>query len=242
MRGRAPAAVILFALVAVPTALAVSGGLGVRLAPPPDSAELGAPFDVAFSVQNPDTTDAGGATVDIAAPDGTKRLGVQGDLTCTGDQTVHCTVGAVPAGMTQTYAVTLESARAGQGTLAVTVRAGGSTAKAESTFSVYLLALRDLRTSPAKAGQSFTASQTLVRSDTSKALQPKSADCLAVIARTPKGSGLSLRGRSTLQGARITCSWQLPKGTSGKYVRAMIVASTRPGGVQTKQPFWRKIS
>ena len=75
MRGRAPAAVILFALVAVPTALAVSGGLGVKLPAPPGSAELGAPFNVAFSVQNPDSTDAGGATVDIAAPDGVQVAG-----------------------------------------------------------------------------------------------------------------------------------------------------------------------
>jgi hypothetical protein len=226
----------------VPAALAVSGGLGVRLAPPPDSAEVGAPFDVAFSVQNPDSSDAGGATVDITAPGGTKRVGVQGDLTCTGDQTVHCTVGTVAAGTTQTYAVTLESARAGQSTLAVTVRAAGATAKTESTFSVYLLALRDLRTSSAQAGKRFTASQTLVRSDTGEALQPQNVACLAVIAATPKGAGRpTLHGQATRQGARITCAWQLPKGTSGKYVRATIVASTRPGGMQTKQPFSRKI-
>jgi hypothetical protein len=204
---------------------------------------MGASFAIDIAVTNTGSSDVTDATADVTLSGGTQLVGTQGAMTCTGSQTVHCALAPIPAGASRSYALTAKSASPGQAGVSATVNADGSTASSSSTLSIYTLELRSLTTTPAVAGTPFTASQTLVRSDTGAPVRPWSAACPAAIASAPKGSGHPyLSGRLTRHGSRLTCSWQLPRGSSGKYVRALIQASSRPGGIQTKYPFWRRIS
>jgi hypothetical protein len=240
MRGIAPAAVLL-ALVAAQAAPSASSGLSVQLTMN-SSVELGAAFDVSFLVSNTGSSDVTDATAVVDLPSGAQLRQVQGDLTCTGQQTIQCSLAPIPAGASRSYALTIRSAAPGSQTVSVTVKADGSTASTTSSLSVYSLVLRDLQTTPAVAGTQFVASQTLVRSDSGAPVKAWHVACPAAVSDVPKGTGHPyLRGHPTRNGARVTCSWLLPPGTAGKYVRGTILASTRPGGMQTKYPFWRKI-
>jgi hypothetical protein len=109
---------------------------------------------------------------------------------------------------------------------------------------VYTLALRDLRTSPspARAGRPLVATATLVRSDTHAPLAAHSLRCPAVIAAVPNGQPLAvLRGRPTHHGSRLACLWNIPAEARSRFVRALVLSDTHPGGMTTKYPFWRAV-
>jgi hypothetical protein len=117
-------------------------------------------------------------------------------------------------------------------------------ATATSRVSVYTLVLRHLETSPSsiRAGRSFSAVATLARSDTLQPLSAHSLRCLAVTAAVPRGRVLSiLRGSGTPRGAHLSCSWRVPLTAKGRFVRALVLADTHSGGMQTKYPFVRVV-
>jgi hypothetical protein len=117
-------------------------------------------------------------------------------------------------------------------------------ASATLRVSVYTLVLRHLETSPSpiRAGRPFRAVALLARSDTLQPLSPHSLRCPAVTAPVPRGRVLSiLTGRGTRRGAHLTCSWRVPLAAKGRFVRALVLADTHSGGMQTKYPFVRVV-
>jgi hypothetical protein len=113
-----------------------------------------------------------------------------------------------------------------------------------STVSIYLLELLHLKTSPspARAGRNFVGTATLVRSDTREPVSAYSLRCPAVIAVVPNGQPLSvLRGEGARREAHLRCLWRLPKNAAGRFVRALILARSHSGGMQTKYPFVRRV-
>jgi hypothetical protein len=245
MRGVVPAiAVVMLALVSARTAVSDSHGVSIRLATA-SSAELSSTFDVTLAVDNTGASTVSDATADVTLSPGTRLIGTQGDLACAGVEGLHCILAPIPAGVSRSYALTIRSDAPGQASVSATLEADGSTATSSSTVSIYTLVLRGLSTTPtpAIAGKPFVASQTLVRSDTGAPVEPWRAACRGSIGATPHASGRTTPvGRLTRHGARLSCTWRLPAGSAGKYVRGLIVASTHPGGMQAKQAFWRRIS
>lgn len=117
-------------------------------------------------------------------------------------------------------------------------------ASATRSVSVYMLVLRNLKTapSPASKGQTFIATASLARSDTLRPVNAYSLRCLAVTAAVPNGRVLAiLRGRGVHRRANLSCSWPVPSTANGRFVRAVMLADTHRGGMQTKYPFTRSL-
>jgi hypothetical protein len=115
---------------------------------------------------------------------------------------------------------------------------------ASARVSVYTLVLHNLTTSPSpiRAGRAYIATASLARSDTGEPLAARSLRCLAVTAVVPKSRPSPLlRAASSRHGSRLRCSWRVPAVAAGRYVQALMLADTHPGGMQTKYPFWRRI-
>jgi hypothetical protein len=117
-------------------------------------------------------------------------------------------------------------------------------ATATRSISVYTLVLRNLKTapSPARKSQTFIATASLARSDTLQPLNAFSLRCLAVTAAVPHGRVLAmLHGRGAHRGANLSCSWPVPGTANGRFVRAVMLADTHRGGMQTKYPFTKSL-
>lgn len=112
------------------------------------------------------------------------------------------------------------------------------------SVSVYMLALRAIRTAPAiaRAGRPLVATATLVRSDTGSPIVAYSLRCPAAITLVRRSRPLSfLRGSPTVRGAHLTCSWRLPSDARGRFALLGVFADSYRGGMITKYPFWKHV-
>jgi hypothetical protein len=210
----------------------------------PREAEMSTWTDLRVEVENLGTAPAQ-VRVTVTLPLGRARPAAATGARCAGSATVECDLSLTGGRSTS---VTFPVRWDGPGSRAVDARArsesGSSEAVATSTVSVYTLVLRGLRTtpSPAAAGRHLVATATLARSDTRAPLPARSLRCLAVTAVVPRGQPIStLRGRGTIRGARLACSWLIPRTARGLYIRATVLADTHPGGMTTKYPFVRRV-
>ena len=67
--------------------------------------------------------------------------------------------------------------------------------------------------------------------------------CAATIATAATGGKTiaSLTGKPTIDGSHLECSWRLPKSAHGRFVRALVLADTHAGGMQTRSPLVRRV-
>jgi hypothetical protein len=209
---------------------------------------MGAWTELRLNVQNLGDA-AVEADVVLRMPAARARAGESSGGTCVGSLgTVDCHI-SLTGGATGSLAVPVQWNGPGRRTIDALARLvssppTASDAQTSSTVSVYLLALRGLRTSPspARAGRRLVAIATLVRSDTSSPLRARSLRCLAAIAVVPRGPQLSfLRGKPNRRGAHLTCSWLLPSDARGRIARMLVLADTHAGGMVTKYPFWKPV-
>jgi hypothetical protein len=232
-------------VVAAVAGLARAASIGVEVTVAgPQAAEMSSWTELRVDLKNTGQ-DSAQAHVTLTVPEaGARPAGAEG-AQCSGSTIVEC-VQTIPGGGSVT--MTLPVRWQGTGSRSVEVKArmeaAGSTAEASasSNVTVYKPVLSDLKTSAARAGQSFVAAATLARSDTQAALEARSLRCSATVAKTPTGSAIAaLKGKATVDGAHVTCSWRLPKSAHGRYVRALVLADTHAGGMLTKYPFLRRV-
>jgi hypothetical protein len=238
--------------VAAAVTAAGAAGLARAAAPPPAevsvsiagprAAEISTWTDLRVDVVNLGT-DPQQVHVTVTLPLGRARPAEAAGGRCSGAGPMECEQSVAAAG-TGSLAIPVRWDGYGNRTIEVRARpeSGAPDVAATGSVSVYLLRLRGLRTSPARAGRRFVATATLARSDTGAPLRARSLRCLAVTAAVPRGRPLSsLRGTGAISGARLTCSWLVPARERGRYVRALVLADTHPGGMLTKYPFVRRV-
>jgi hypothetical protein len=240
-------AVAVVGVAATPRADAEGAALTVSIVGPAAS-EMSAWTDLRLVVGNV-AADPVQARVTVTLSVGHARpAGATGGRCVASSPVVECEV-SLPAFGTESLAIPVRWDGPGRRPINAVVQMASSPAgepgvSTTATVSVYTLALRGLHTSPssAHAGRPLVAMATLVRSDTHNPLAAHSLRCPAVIAVVPKGQPIAvLRGRPTRHAARLTCSWNIPADARGRFVRALVLAETHPGGMTTKYPFWRPV-
>ncbi len=92
-----------------------------------------------------------------------------------------------------------------------------------------LLGARAVTHDRARAGRSFTARMTVVRSDFDSALTEGAITCAARLGGKP------LAGRGRFAGSRVTCTWRLPKNARRKRLTGTVAVSFQ--GVEAKRAF-----
>lgn len=171
---------------------------------------------------------------------------VGGTVPCSGRAgTVVCQVRKLPA----SFAFPVQAARPGRAALEAVAEADVQDVRPENntdraTVDAYGLELRLLRVTPSRPrrGRRFVASATLFRSGTRTAVrvQARSASCPGGVTRTVVGSGPSLPGRPTVDGARVSCAWLIPARPRGRFFRGAVIVRRR-SGFTPKISFWREL-
>ena len=220
-------------------------GLELTIAGPKE-AEAGSWTDLRVALTNTGR-DPAPTHVTVTLPDGAIRAADAEGATCSGAPAVECDL-TIPAGGSVVLKLPVRWPSDGSQSVAAKARVqvGGSTSEVASstTVTVYRVVLQGLKTtpSPARAGVRLVATGKLVRADTGEALAAGTLRCPAVIAAARAGAALSvLKATRTMRGAAVTCAWQLPATSRGRYVRASLLAGTHPGGAMAKTPFARLV-
>jgi hypothetical protein len=242
--------------IAVAAAVALVGGAGLARAGSlasigvnvsitgPQATEMSAWTDLRVELKNTGQ-DSAQAHVTLTVPDGTAQPSGAEGAQCSGSNVVEC-VQTIPGGGNVTLTVPVRWSGTGSQTVQARARmeAGGSSAEASasSSVTVYKLVLNDVQTSAAQAGKPFVATATLARSDSGDSVAARALRCAAALAATPKGQAqTTLRGTATVRGSSLKCSWRLPASAHGRYLRALVLANTHAGGMQTKYPIVRRV-
>jgi len=252
------ALLLLVAAVAIGACMAVSGaaaGVGssqvVLGIAGPGSAEMSAWTELRVNVQNL-SAESVRLHLSITLPTALARPGAAIGASCLGvsqppaPAAVECEL-TLDAGVAGSVAVPAQWNGPGMRTVDATARIVPSSSTAPDatatwSLSVYTLVLRNLKTapSPARKGRTFIATAALARSDTLQPVNAHSLRCLAVTAAVPNGRILSmLHGSGVHRRAHLSCSWRVPSTAKGRFVRAVMLADTHRGGMQTKYPFTR---
>jgi len=243
--------------IAVAAALALVGASGPAQAKPgasigvtvsiagPRAAEMSSWTDLRIELKNTGQ-DPAQARVTLSVPHGSAQPSGAEGAQCSGTTSVEC-VQTLAGGSSVTLTLPVRWDGTGSETVQATARmeAGGSSAEASASSSVqvYELVLSDVHTSAARAGKTFVASATLARSDTGSAVEAHALRCAAAIATAAKGGKTiaTLIGKPTVDGADVECAWALPAKAHGRFVRALVLAGTHKGGMQTNYPFVRRV-
>jgi hypothetical protein len=210
----------------------------------PQATEMSTWTDLRVELKNTGQ-DSAQAHVTLTVPDGTAQPSGAEGAQCSGSTVVEC-VQTIPGGGNVTLAVPVRWSGPGSQTVQARARmeAGGSSAEASasSSVTVYKLVLNDVRTSAAQAGKQFVTTATLARSDSGDSVAARALRCAAALGATPKGQALAtLRGTPSVHGPSLKCSWRLPASAHGRYLRALVLADTHAGGMQTKYPIVRRV-
>jgi hypothetical protein len=211
----------------------------------PRAAEMSSWTDLRVELKNTGQ-DSAQAHVTLTVPDGSAQPSGAEGAQCSGTTTVEC-VQTIAGGSSVTLALPVRWDGTGSRSVEAKARmqAGGSTAEASasSSVTVYSLVLTDREASAARAGRSFVASAVLARSDTGQTLAAHAVKCAAALATAATGGKTiaSLAGKATVDGSKLECSWRLPKSAHGRFVRALVLADTHAGGMQTRYPLVRRV-